>query len=244
MNLVIDIGNTLVKVAVFENDNFIIKDTFNNEFFFQKIEELLKKYPTISHFVISSVGDFDLNSLNVYENRVQLYFITREKTKFPFQNLYATPNTLGIDRMVLSSGAVLTFPKQNRLIIDAGTCITYDFIDDNDNYLGGAISPGIKIRYESLSQQTAHLPFLSKELPESLIGNSTKNAIHSGVVNGILFEIDGFISQISIPNAKFITILSGGDADFLAERLKNTIFANPNFLLESLHKTFQYNQND
>ena len=121
---------------------------------------------------------------------------------------------------------------------------TLDFIDENDNYLGGAISPGIRLRYESLHQFTAKLPLLTKTNPKSCIGNSTNESIHSGVVNGLTNEIDGFIDYYKSLNANFIIILTGGDAEFLAMRLKNTIFANSNFLLESLNQTFQYNQND
>ncbi|MES2411176.1 MAG: type III pantothenate kinase, partial [Bacteroidota bacterium] len=112
------------------------------------------------------------------------------------------------------------------------------------NYLGGAISPGIRLRYESLHQQTAKLPLLTKKYPDSFIGNSTQESIHSGVINGIASEIDGFIELYKSRYAKFIIILTGGDAEFLAIQLKNTIFANSNFLLESLNQTFQHNQND
>jgi type III pantothenate kinase len=177
------------------------------------------------------------------DSGLNVYFITRE-SKFPFNNFYASPATLGIDRMILASGAVLQFPKKNRLVIDAGTCITYDFIDSNDNYLGGAISPGIRLRYESLHNYTAKLPLLKKEKPIDIVGNSTTQSIHSGVINGVSFEIEGFINSVLDKNDNFIIILTGGDAVFLAERLKNTIFANPNFLLESLNQTFQYNNND
>jgi type III pantothenate kinase len=93
-----------------------------------------------------------------------------------------------------------------------------------------------------LHQHTAKLPLLTKKYPENTIGNSTQESIHSGVVNGVIFEIDGFIKQYKDQYAKFIIILTGGDGDFLAKRLKNTIFANSNFLLESLNQTFQYNQ--
>ena len=161
---------------------------------------------------------------------------------FPFKNLYASPETLGIDRMILASGAVLQFQDVNRLVIDAGTCVTYDFIDTNNNYLGGAISPGIGLRYESLHNYTAKLPLLTRENPKQLIGNSTEQSIHSGVINGLIMEIEGFINSNLYRNDNFIIILTGGDADFLAERLKNTIFANSNFLLESLNQIFQYNQ--
>jgi type III pantothenate kinase len=142
--------------------------------------------------------------------------------------------------MVLAAGATLQFPNQNRLVIDAGTCVTYDFIDENDVYLGGAITPGLRLRYESLHDFTAKLPLLTVENPNYFIGKSTAESIHSGVVNGLVYEIDGFIDEYKALYSNFIIILTGGDTDFLAKRLKNTIFANSNFLLESLNQTFQY----
>ena len=116
----------------------------------------------------------------------------------------------------------------------------HDFIDENDQYLGGAISPGFRLRYEALHNFTARLPLLTLEEPESYIGNTTAQSIHSGVVNGFVYEIDGFIDEYRANFANFIIILTGGDAEFLAKRLKNTIFANSNFVLESLNQTFQY----
>lgn len=162
---------------------------------------------------------------------------------FPFINKYSTPDTLGIDRMVLVSGASILYPQKNVLIIDAGTCITYDLITDTNEYYGGAISPGITIRYKSLNNYTAKLPLLEKETPNSYLGNSTKNAIHSGIVNGVLYEIEGFISQYQVNFQDLTIILTGGDADFLAKSLKSTIFANSNFLLESLNALFRYSKN-
>ena len=126
------------------------------------------------------------------------------------------------------------------MVIDAGTCVTYDFVDVGNHYLGGAISPGIRLRYEALHQYTAKLPLLTKTNPDHYIGNTTQQAIHTGVIQGLIHEIDGFITQYQSQYPNIIIILTGGDADFLAKRLKNTIFANSNFLLESLNQTFQY----
>ena len=244
MLITIDIGNSRIKVAVFEQNTQIELFVFEPKEAQKKIENILKKYPNASHSVISSVGKLNSSVLNYLQKNTNLQIISHE-TKFPFTNLYATPKTLGIDRMVVSAGAVLKYPNQNRLVIDAGTCITYDFIDENNNYLGGAISPGIKIRYKSLNNYTSNLPLLEKKNIELFIGNSTENSIHSGIINGICYEIDGFISQYSLKNQDLTIILTGGDAEFLAKRLKNTIFANSNFLLESLNLLSLYtHQND
>ncbi|MBF6641843.1 type III pantothenate kinase [Flavobacterium sp. J49] len=241
MLLAIDVGNTRIKSAVFEDDTLLTVIVFDKKEVVEKINFILDQHLKINHIVVASVGNITQTDFLCFEKRASVYFITHQ-SKFPFVNLYSTPATLGIDRMVLATAATLQFPNQNRLVIDAGTCITYDFVDEHNQYLGGAISPGIRLRYESLHQFTAKLPLLKKAYPEYVIGNSTQESIHSGVVNGITLEIDGFIEQYKSQYAKFIIILTGGDAEFLAKRLKNTIFANSNFLLEGLNQTFQYNQ--
>jgi len=239
MVLTVDIGNTRIKAAVFEGSNVVESFVFEKNELEKEIEKILKKFQNCSDLVVASVGNVEKQSFLNLKEELTIHFLTHEDV-FPFLNKYATPKTLGIDRMVLASGATLQFPKQNRLVIDAGTCITYDFIDENDNYLGGAISPGLRLRYEALHNYTARLPLLTLEYPESYIGNSTKESIHSGIVNGFVYEIDGFIDEYRANFSNFIIILTGGDAEFLAKRLKNTIFANSNFLLESLNQTFQY----
>lgn len=241
MLLTIDVGNTRIKAAVFEQNTLVEVFIFTKEELLDELKNILKKFQNIKDLVVASVGNVEKEAFSSLKNSVEIHFITHE-SKFPFINLYSTPTTLGIDRMVLATGATLQFPHQNRLVIDAGTCITYDFIDAEDHYLGGAISPGIRLRYQALNDYTSKLPLLSKKEPETFIGNSTAESIHSGVINGVALEIDGFIEGYKSQYAKFIIILTGGDAEFLAKRLKNTIFAHSNFLLESLSQTFQYNQ--
>ena len=239
MILVIDVGNTRIKAAVFEDTTLFEIFVFSKIELQKNIQNILKNFKKITDLVVSSVGDVEKQSFLEYSNVLNVHFLSHEDS-FPFHNSYATPKTLGIDRMVLAAGATLRFPNQNRLVIDAGTCVTYDFIDDKNNYLGGAIAPGLRLRYESLHNFTAKLPLLSLESPRDLIGTSTSESIHSGVVNGFVYEIDGFIDEYKARYSNFIIILTGGDTDFLAIRLKNTIFANSNFLLESLNQTFQY----
>ena len=239
MVLTIDIGNTRIKGAVFEGDTALEYFVFTSIELNIAIKNILTSYPKITHLVVASVGKVEKNAFLVFQNKIKLHFVTHQDV-FPFVNKYETPFTLGIDRMVLASGASLKYPGQNRLVIDAGTCVTYDFIDSDNNYLGGAISPGMRLRYESLHNFTSKLPLLSAESPAGSIGKSTSQSIHSGVVNGLVYEIDGFIDEYKKLSPNFIIILTGGDTEFLAKRLKNTIFANSNFLLESLNQTFQY----
>ncbi len=239
MILTIDVGNTRIKSAVFENDTLIDSLVFLIDDFKNTVENILNKHNKITVLVISSVGKLDKKEFEPFLNSVKIHFISRENI-FPFHNMYGTPETLGIDRMVLAAGAVLQFPNQNRLVIDVGTCVTYDFIDKNDTYQGGAISPGIRLRYESMHNYTAKLPLLALEEPEDVVGKSTNQSLHSGVVNGLTFEIEGYIEALKSRNENFIIILTGGDTNFLAKRLKNTIFANSNFLLESLNNLYHY----
>lgn len=239
MLLAVDIGNTKIKAAVFEGAALVSRFVFDKGSAEENVIEIFHEYPKISKSVLSSVGKDETGLLSQLEKRSSLVIIGHDSA-FPFQNGYATPRTLGIDRMVLSAGAVLRYPGKNRLVIDAGTCITYDFTDSTDTYLGGAISPGLQLRYSAMHNFTAKLPLLYPEMPQSYIGDSTAASMHSGVVNGVLHELQGFIEQYNEQYQELTIILTGGDADFLAKRLKNTIFANSNFLLESLNLLYLY----
>lgn len=242
MLLAIDIGNTRIKVSVYEETNEIYHGVFEGRNFFDNILKIFEMFPKIEGTVLSSVGKMDSGLVALLEGKGFLNSIDQNSV-VPFVNNYGTPGTLGIDRMVLAAGSVLNFPKQNRLVIDAGTCVTYDFIGADDVYLGGGISPGLRLRYESLHAYTAKLPLLEFKMPEDLVGNSTAASIHSGVVYGFISEIDGIISMYQNKFVDLTIILTGGDADFLAKYIKNTIFAKSNFLLESLRDLHLYTIN-
>jgi type III pantothenate kinase len=239
MILAIDIGNTRTKIAMFEKDTVLETQIFEQALFEKKIKNILQKSISKPIIILSSVGKLTEETLVWLQSQAEIITISH-KTTFPFKNLYATPNTLGIDRMVLAAGAVLQHPNCNRLVIDAGTCITYEFINNNNEYLGGAISPGLLLRYKALNHYTAKLPLLEPTEIDYLIGKQTDQSIHSGVINGITQEIEGIINQYKSLYPDLKIILTGGDALFLVKRLKNVIFANSNFLLESLNNLYQY----
>lgn len=241
MLLAIDIGNTKIKTAVFEQDKLLDKQSFNKEETLEKFKKIFEMYPEINHSICSSVGKIEVNALDFIKSRSSLLEINHDSI-FPFENKYTTPKTLGIDRIVLMTGAYLLFPMTNVLVIDCGTCVTYDCITAEGKYFGGAISPGIEMRYKALHTFTEKLPLLNNKLPKSMIGDSTNESIYSGVVNGLKFEIEGFISQYSLKFPHLTIILTGGDADFLAKSLKSTIFAHSNFLVESLNALFHYHK--
>jgi len=241
MQLIIDVGNTRVKLAIFQGEALQASHHFFLEDFLTEVSEFASLYP-IEKAIISSVGRLSEEQARSVQLKFPTIILTHQ-TPVPFKNDYNTPHTLGVDRIALVAAFAKAYPKQNGLIIDAGTCITYDYITAEGVYKGGAISPGIRLRYESLNNLTANLPLLEKQAPESIVGTTTDGAIHSGVVQGVLFEIDGVINHYKEHHQVEIVIITGGDNEFLAKRLKNSIFAHSKFLLEGLNYILTY-QND
>ena len=241
MNLVVDIGNTLVKYAVFDNQKLLIDQSSESKDFTKTVKELFEVYPQIEKAIISSVGDLDKKQFEILSLFCEVHVLSNQ-SKIPFTNTYATPNSLGKDRIALVASAFYQYPKTNVLTIDMGTCITYDMIDSAGQYLGGAISPGMNMRYKAMHQQTKKLPHLSAEFPSDFIGNSTATSMHNGVVQGICSELDGAIEQYKNRFEHLTVILTGGDSHFFAKRLKNSIFANSKFLLEGLNYLLEYNK--
>jgi type III pantothenate kinase len=240
MNLIIDVGNTFVKLAVFQDSILKNKTVVSLDVFDKSFKKNLKSFPELQKCIISSVGKLENHQKDLVTSSLQT-IILGPNIKLPFNNLYKTPKTLGVDRLALVCASVKQFPNKNCLIIDAGTCITYDFITKNNDYLGGAISPGIRLRYQTLHNLTANLPLLETIMPDDITGNSTSSAIHSGVVNGILKEIDGLIVDYQNRYSDLTVILTGGDTNFLSKQLKSSIFANSNFLLEGLNFILEHN---
>lgn len=241
MNLIIDVGNTRVKAAVYEKDSLKELIVFQKTEIISELKKIFKKNKISSSIVsaVATLSDENLKKLHDFLNLMEL----NHETKVPFRNKYKTPTTLGVDRIALAAYAASEYPNKNVLVIDAGTCITFDFVNKG-TYLGGAISPGLKMRYKSLDNYTSKLPLLETKEPEDFIGDNTNNCIHSGVVNGIVNEIDGVINQYKTKYQDLTVVLTGGDTNFLAKQLKNHIFANPNLVLEGLHKILIYNRAD
>ncbi|NQY04749.1 MAG: type III pantothenate kinase [Flavobacteriaceae bacterium] len=239
MNLVIDVGNTRVKAALFEGVNNILRVSFLKEVFQEEINQIFERYSP-AKVMISTTGKLNRKNVKFLQGKVDFLEVS-SKMKLPFKNNYKTPETLGADRYALMAAAALNYPNQNVLVIDTGTCITYDFLNEYNQYKGGAISPGIQTRYKSLNDLTANLPLLEKEPINLVVGRSTNESIHSGIINGVVNEIDGVIEYYKSLTPHLTVILTGGDTNFLANRLKNTIFATSNFLLEGLNFLLEIN---
>lgn len=241
MNLVVDIGNNFFKLGIFENSNLVFSFFDKNDKIDVEIEKIIHSYSKITSALISNVSSVKindiLNKLNIKIYELDSTFI------FPFKLNYKTPESLGNDRLALAAAATILYPNSNNLVIDAGTCITIDFINNNNHFMGGSISPGVKMRYDSLNHYTANLPLLKNENNFNYPGDSTNASIHAGIIGGVSNEINGFIKQINSRNDKVNVILTGGDAKILSKTLKITIFANQNFILEGLNSILNLNKN-
>lgn len=239
MNLILDIGNTQAKVAVFKAKELISIYTYPL-FNLNTLKLLCKKYPTIQAVILSSVKHHSKEITN-YLKLKGTFIELDDTTKLPIKNLYKTPKTLGNDRLAAITGASSLFPKQNILVIDAGTCIKYDFINKKKEYLGGGISPGIKMRFKSLCTFTDKLPWVDAKEYNQLIGNSTQESILAGVQNGVMAEVKWNISQYKKQFPDIKIILTGGDSIFFERQLKSSIFAAPNLVLQGLNIILNYN---
>lgn len=240
LNLVIDIGNTLAKIAVFADNKIVFNKNYDS-LTSKEVTSLLKQF-NIVYSIISNVRDNQTEIENLLINETTFTSLS-SSTLLPFNNLYSTPGTLGKDRIALVSAASNLFPKTNVLVIDSGTCITYDFIDKENNYVGGAISPGINLRLKALNQFTGKLPLVdfSENMPPKLIGTSTIDSIKSGVFYGVKFEIERVIDEYTKRYKNLQTVITGGNAEMFDLESKNRIFADKFFLLKGLNEILKYN---
>ena len=238
MNLVIDIGNTRIKSALFVGNKL---HTFK---IFDSFEQLLADTDFIhkaNHAIIGSVVE-GLDSFIERLHQKMPTIIFKSSIKIPLANLYQSVATLGSDRLSAAIASYYLHPNSNVLTIDAGTCIKYNFTNNLNEYLGGAISPGIRMRFKSLQHFTSKLPLVEPEWSYSdVIGRNTQNSILSGVLNGSVAEVDGIIDSYKLLYPDILVLLTGGDSEFLAKRLKNSIFAHQNLVLNGLNDILNYN---
>ncbi|MDX2302677.1 MAG: type III pantothenate kinase [Microscillaceae bacterium] len=237
MNLAIDIGNSRLKAALFQGNEMIeIYSTLPEGEF---AEWLLRQQATYT--ILSSVRK-DVDTIKSEIERISQLIVLESGMEMPFQSLYQTPHTLGVDRLAAIAGAQALFPGQACLVIDLGTCITYDFIDQESYFWGGNIAPGLQIRFRAMHEFTANLPLVQinpeEELPYT--GKSTRGAMQSGVVYGIVHEIEGAIRYYHQKVGNFVTILTGGDALYFETKIKEQIFVNQNLTLIGLNGILQY----
>ncbi|MFC2117915.1 type III pantothenate kinase [Bacteroidota bacterium] len=240
MNIVIDQGNTRTKTGIFLGDD--LKDVRKFEHFgINELNTLFKNFPGINNAILSSVRDTDKEVRDYLQKNSKKYIEQKANTLTPVKNCYNTADTLGKDRIAAVTGAYNIFPNENVLVIDLGTAITFEFINNKAEYLGGNISPGVNIRFKALNKYTKNLPLLSAKDKFDLIANTTNNAIISGVLNGVLFEIESYICKIEKNYLNLKIILTGGDSFLFDKKLKSTIFVNSNLVLIGLNTILEYN---
>jgi len=239
LNLIIDTGNTRTKLALFQGSEMVAFSGFEGVGA-KQIIQFCELNLLIKNAIVSTVKEYPSEINEYLSQRYNTVFFTHN-TSVPTTNKYCTPETLGKDRLAGVIGALRLIPASDILVIDAGTAITYDFATASGEYLGGAISPGITMRYKALHTFTDRLPLLDYFDDAQLIGDDTSTSIHSGVLNGTVAEMEGIIHHYRNLYPGLKIILTGGDHNYFDKRLKIKTFAAPNLVLEGLNLILDFN---
>jgi type III pantothenate kinase len=238
ITLCFDFGNTRLKCGVFKNgliSEVIVLDDNKKE----TVERLMERYNP-EKTILSSVISHDKEVEEVLNSR-SLFHKVSHLTKLPFTTPVNKPETIGADRIALAAGVVYFYSGKNNLVIGMGSCITYNFINKYNQFLGGSISPGMEMRFRSLQTFTAKLPLVQPDWNFPLIGYDTRTNILSGVLSGMCNEIDGIINAYEKKFSNFNAVLTGGDAPYFVHHLKNKIFADPDLIFKGLYAISEYN---
>jgi type III pantothenate kinase len=239
LNLIIDTGNSLTKLALFQGRE-MVAFTSSEGVNVRDIIYFCEANVAITNAILSTV--------KAYPTEIDTYLSQHYNTVFfshhipvPVINKYSTPETLGKDRLAAVVGAWHLMPANDILVIDAGTAITYDLITSAGEYLGGGISPGLTMRYNALHTYTGRLPLLDYYDDVQLIGSDTASCIKSGVLNGAVSEMEGIIQRYQLVYPGLKIILTGGSHNYFDKRLKIKTFAAPNLVLEGLNLILEFN---
>ena len=241
MNLVLDIGNTRIKAALFERD--VLKETgvFDSVNSFHA--SALFEKQAVAHCIIGSVVN-EMESFIMSLQKKCPVLVFSSDTPTPLKNLYRSAHTLGSDRLAAAVGGNTLFPNEHVLVIDAGTCIKYNFVNSNNEYIGGAIAPGLEMRLKALHTFTSRLPLLKvDEDYNTLVGTNSVESILSGAQGGAVAEMEGCIALYRQQYPDIKVVITGGDVNFFEKRLKNSIFADQNLILKGLNEILDYNLN-
>lgn len=236
--LCLDFGNTRLKAAIFENENFAYEFVLPNDET-ATLQKILEEHNP-QKAILSSVINHNPEIENILAAGSRFHKLSH-LTKANFTTPTGKPETIGSDRLALCAAAVRFFPGKNNLVIALGSCITYNFINQYHEFLGGSISPGMEMRFKAMQAFTAKLPLVKPEWNFPLIGYDTKTNMQSGVIAGITFEIAGFIESYASKYGNFNAVLTGGDTGYFAGQLKNRIFADSNFLFKGLYALSETN---
>lgn len=240
MDTVIDIGNTLVKLGTFEKGKLVSVNYFEaqpSRNFYTHLS-----YPSLGNCILSSVTEVPAHVVSYIRGKSKTFILLDEKTPLPIKNNYKTPDTLGNDRLALAAGAAYLYPGRPCLVISAGTCITYNLIDKKGNFLGGAISPGLQMRFRAMHEFTAKLPLISPPEAPKQSGETTEEAMGAGVVQGIAGEIERFSALAKQQYADICIVLSGGDSQYLADKIETEADVVADLALFGLYEIMKFNE--
>lgn len=239
--LCIDWGNTLVKAAVFNSDNkIVLLQQFSADQATAAIDNIIAQHQPAG-VIFSSVVSDTVNEERHIKEQVPHFLSLDINTMLPVMNAYSSPETLGVDRLAIAVGAQASYPDKNILAISLGTCITYNFVQKNRAFRGGAISPGLKMRLRSMHEWTDKLPEVTPEGEILLLGYDTATCMRSGAIYGMASEIDGMVNAFAEQYPDFNAVLTGGDSTLLGNKLKSKIFADPDLLMKGLNLILKHN---
>jgi type III pantothenate kinase len=239
LNLIIEQGNTAVKVAVYERGQVLTSSVYE-EFGLAELLPFFEQYP-LENGILSTVAKPDEAWIDCMNERLKYFLFMDSRSELPIAVHYQTPESLGHDRIAAAVGANFLYPGRDILVIDAGTAITYEIIEASGAYVGGNISPGMTTRFRALHQFTEKLPLVKEQDLVPSVGTSTETAILAGVVNGIAYEMDGCIDELRRKYPDVFVFLTGGHSFYFERRLKNSTFAAINLVLVGLNRILEYN---
>lgn len=249
MNVAIDIGNSRIKLGFFGGDTLLDRLVLKHqEFFEQEFELPAGIHRKVAHVGVLTTGTHDAEGVRAVISGQFPYAKVLEithQTQLPIRNGYHTPETLGIDRIMAALGALMVAGKGPLLVIGAGTALTYEYVDEAGVYQGGGIAPGMRLRFKALNDHTAKLPLIEPSEAFSLVGRSTEESILSGVINGLISELNGIIEQYrELAGNDLNVFLAGGDSGFLRNHLKNINFTDSNLALKGINAVIRYHKSE
>jgi type III pantothenate kinase len=236
--LCLDFGNTRLKIALFENAELKEAIVLNENPLYHLHDIIEQHQPSIS--ILSSVIDHDVQIEELLKTKTHFQKLNNQ-SNLPFTIPVGKPETVGADRLAIAAASVFLFPKKNNLVIGLGSCITYNFINQSHELVGGSISPGMEMRFKAMHHFTAKLPLVEADWNVPLIGYDTRTNLQTGVVLGMVKEMDGMIDAYSEKFGNFNAVLTGGDIALFEPHLKNKIFADPDLIFKGLYAISQIN---
>jgi len=238
MNVIYDIGNTVNKLALYDGDKKLFS-LRTRDLTCEGIREKTSPF-RLDRMIICSVKELPEFLYDLMSVDIPFVHILTNKSKLPFRSEYKSPETLGPDRLAAVAGAFLHFPGEEILIIDTGTAITYDFLSGN-RYKGGTISPGLTMRFRALHKFTSKLPLETLSEEFTIPGKNTSDAIKGGVITGVIYEINEYIRTFKKEHKKLKVIITGGDSQFLKEKIRYRTINMPDLVMDGLNYILEYN---